>query len=391
MLSQIIRNNRYLISALIFAVLNMAAIFCFFGFQWYDDSPDYIEVTHWLQGTLEMPGNFWYVLTPLGSLIALPFEFLGAGAGLIVQNILFYFLSAYLIFRIIQLVFRNDEQALIGTVLFVTAPPIIYFGLSYMTDMGAWFFYILSVFLTLLYFKNKQEKLILINGFLAGVGTLIKADGGLGILFFMMMVLFSGEFSFKEKFFKALKFGASFLLPVMAYQTYLLAAFHTTSLSEYLNHRQAQAFFTKGVEKLRVYPGSVYSQMSRFSIVVYAYAGEFLKAFGIPGLLFSLIGLKREWLHKNKERIKIYLTLFIPSLLFLFYAPTNSRFAFLSAIPLILLASSGLVYLKDAFSGRRGKLITVFLLAGCVVFNYYFCIVGSYRLIFLQLINFIKP
>lgn len=385
-----IKNNKYLALALLFAFLSIVAILLFFGFQKYDDSPGYIYLIYWLQGKEAGPDIAfnWMIMGPMEPLVAIPFQFLGDGAGIIVQNILFYFFSVYLIFRIIQLVFNNKEQALWGAILFAAALPVLQFGLSYMTDMGAWFFYIISVFLTLLYLKNRDEKLILANGLLSSFGMLVKTDGGLGIVFFSIMILLSGEFKIRDKFFKMLKFGIPFLLPILAYQTCLFIFFHITSFSEYMGGRQW--FFTQGVEDLKVFPGTVYSHFSNSAVIIYAYVGEFLKSFGVIGLLFALIGFWREFLQKSKERIKIYLSLLPVSLAFVVFQPSNSRFSFLSTPLMILWATQGLFYLKSIFSEKIGKLIVPLLLASYVVFNYYFQIVGSYRLIFLKLISFIK-
>lgn len=385
-----IKNNKYLALALLLTILSMVAIFLFFGFQKYDDSPGYIYLIYWLQGkeaNVDMAFN-WIILTPMGSLIATPFQFLGEGAGIIVQNILFFFFSAYLIFRIIQLIFNNKEQALWGTILFIAALPMLQFGLSYMTDMGAWFFYIISIFLTLLYFKNKDEKLILINGLLSSFGVLIKTNGGLGIAFFVLMILLSHEFKFRDKLFKMLKFGIPFLLPILAYQICLSVFFHTNVFSEYFGFRSF--FLTQGIEEIKAFPGSVYSHLSRPVAIVYAYAGEFLKSFGIIGLIFALIGLWRECLQRSKERIKIYLAMLPASLSFLVFPPADSRLAFILAPLLILWASQGLAYLKGLFSENKGKIVIPVLLVSYVVFNYYFHIVGSYRLIILKLISLIK-
>ncbi len=385
-----IKNNKYLALALLFTILSMAAIFLFFGFQKYDDSPGYIYLIYWLQGKeagVDIAFN-WIILGPMESLFAIPFQFLGEGAGIIVQNLLFYFFAAFLIFRIIQLIFNNKEQALWGTILFVAALPMLQFGLSYMTDMGAWFFYILSVFLTLLYLKNRDEKLIIINGLLSSFGTLIKTNGGLGIVFFILMILFSREFILKEKFLKMLKFGIPFLLPILAYQISLSVFFHTNVVKEYLGFDSF--FLTQGVEEIKAFPGSVYAHLSKPVVIAYAYAGEFLKSFGIIGLLFALIGLWREWLQKSKERVKIYLALLPASFAFLIFPPADSRLAFISTPLLILWATQGLVYLKGVFSEKKGKLIIPILITGYVFFNYYFQIVGSYRLIVFKLINLIK-
>ena len=145
-----IKTHKFLLLALLFALLNMAAIFSVFGFQVYGDTPDWIDAIHWFRGE-EVEVSPLRLIRPLGPLIAVPFEFLGEGAGLIVQNILFYLLCTFLIFKITELIYHNKKQAFFACLFFITATPVIESGLAYLTDMGGWFFYLLSIFLTLIY------------------------------------------------------------------------------------------------------------------------------------------------------------------------------------------------------------------------------------------------
>ena len=178
------KNHKYLIFALLFTLLNVGIIFVLFGAQKYGDSSGYIEVINWLQGQGWQINSPHRLLKPLGPFIALPFEFLGEGAGLIVQNTIFYLLCSLLIFKITELIYRDKKQAMFAAMFFATATPMIEFGLSYLVDIGSWFFYLFSIYLTLLYFKRRHNKLIYLNGFIGGLGLLMKEPGGLGSLFF---------------------------------------------------------------------------------------------------------------------------------------------------------------------------------------------------------------
>ena len=205
-----LKIDKYLAFALLFALLNMGAIFSIFGVREYSDGTGYVEIINWLQGEAGGPAEFHRLLKPLGLLIALPFEFLGDGAGLIIQNIFFYLLGVFLIFKITELIYHNKKQALFASIFFATATPVIEVSLSYLLDPGGWSLYLLSIFLTLFYFKTRNEKLIILNGFLSGLGFLVKETGGFGILFFGLMVLFSAGSSIKEKLFKIVRFGTFF-------------------------------------------------------------------------------------------------------------------------------------------------------------------------------------
>ena len=367
-LSEKLKNNKYLVLTLLFALLNMAAIFLIFGFQLRGDSQSWIDLIHWFsgQGNEVSPIR---IIRPLGPLIAVPFEFLGAGAGLIVQNIIFYLLCAFLMFKITELIYHDRKQAFLASLFFVASPTIIQYGLSYLVDTGAWFFNLLSIFLTLLYFypvksdkvgaeqfnrvKNKDERLVILNGFLSGMGVLMKENGGLGVLFFGMMILFSKEFGIRDKISKIIRFGVFFVIPIAIVQILAFKYFHFT----YLDLYAAGGAATRG---------------SSLSLIYLEYLGQFIGVLGILWIFF-FIGLWRELLEKNKERLKIYLALTPPSLSFVFWSiEAGSRLLFIFAPLGILLATRGIVFLADKLGKKRGALMITSVFLMVLILNYAF-------------------
>lgn len=325
-----VANHKYLIFALIFALLNMGAILTLFGAVKYADSQGYIEVINWFQGQEWQTEPYQRLLKPLGPTIAIPFEFLGKGAGLIIQNIFFYLFSALLMFKITDLIYQNKKQALLASLFFITTTIILEVGLSYLVDMGGWFFYLFSLFLTLLYFKTKNIKLIILNGFFSGVGLLMKEHGGLGVLFFGLMVLFAGRFVLKEKILKLLYFGAFFLIPFLAVQILVFKYFHFTYWDWFLMNRAG-------------------TDHGSFFLIIFKYLGQLFRilSFLWP---FVLIGLWRELREKNWERLKIFLALLPASFSFLLWSVSGGgRAAFIFAPLGILLATYGCKKMKPVF------------------------------------------
>lgn len=345
-----LKTHKFLVFALIFAFLNMGAIFSIFGFQEYSDTAGYVKVIHWFRGgDAEVAPE--RILRPLGSLIAIPFEFFGRGAGLIVQNMVFYFLCAFLIFKIADLVYHNKKQALLASIFFVTATSVLEVGLAYLTDMGAWFFYLLSIFLTLLYFKNKDEKLIALNGFLSGLGFLMKENGGLGILFFGLMILLAKEFNVKEKIFKMARFAAFFIIPFAALQIFMYRYFQFTSFDWFLGQMN-EGYNEEGP-----------------LLTFLRYLGQFFRTMGILWI-FLLVGAFRELREKNWERIKIFLALLPSSFSFLLW-PTGGggRVVFIFAPLGILLATYGCKKIRP--------FILVLIVIAILILNYWFVSVNQ--------------
>lgn len=322
------KNNKLLILALIFALLNMGAVFIFFGVQKYPDSKEYIEVIHWFQGEISYV-PIHRLLTPLGPLTAIPFEFFSEGAGLIAQNIFFYLVSSFLIFKIVELVYRDKKLAFLASIFFITATPVLEVGFSYMVDPGGWFFYLLSIFLTLIYFKTKSGKLIILNGFLSGMGFLIKEPGGLGVLFFTLMVLLNRDFKIKEKILKIFYFGLFFLIPITIVQILTFKYFHFTLLDLFYMNR----------------PGLDVEREPTL-LVALRHLGQLFRILGILWV-FILMGAWREWKEKNYERIKIFLALLPSSFsFFLWSVGGGGRVVFIFAPLGILLAAYGCQKIK---------------------------------------------
>lgn len=358
-LSEKLKNNKYLIFALFFALLNAGVIFLIFGFQMRGDSRSWIDAIHWFQGQ-EVEISPIRMIRPLGPLIAVPFEFLGAGAGLIVQNIIFYLLGAFLIFKIVELIYRDKKQALLASLFFAVSPTILQYGLTYLVDTGAWFFNLLSIFLTLLYFKNKDlpagrqgKRLIILNGFISGIGVLMKENGGLGVLFFGMMVLLSREFSFKDKILKIIHFGIFFIIPIIFVQFLTFKYLHFTYLDLYV-------------------AGGAATRGSSIFLIFLEYLGQL---FGVLGILwiFFFVGLRGELLEKNKERIKIYLALIPSSFSFVLWSiEAGSRLLFIFFPLGVLLSTRGIVLLTDKLGKKRGTLTTAGLFLAVLILNYAF-------------------
>ncbi len=214
-------NNLYLIYSLLFSFLVLIILVIFFGWQDDVDTGSYLEAMDYLKekniDKLELiPHRF---LRPLGLVLALPFkEFFSSFMSLIIENVLFYFGTAYLIFKIGKEILKKEELAFYGVIFYLTAYPLLRFGPVALTDMGTWFFYVLSIYLTILFLKEPKNYLVYLNGLISGIGVLIKENGGMGALFFLMILLISGKFKKKEIFGYGLRFLILFLIPILINQ-----------------------------------------------------------------------------------------------------------------------------------------------------------------------------
>lgn len=348
--------NKYLIFALILAIVNLIVLFIIFGTSKTPDTLTLINVTHWIGGMEYEPELIRLsIFRPLAPLLALPFEILGEGMGLLIQTIIFYLLCVYFIFKITEIVYENQKQALFASILFAFAIPALKYSLFfYTTNVGTWFFCIFSVYLTLLYFKKQNEKLIILNGLICGLGVLMKESGGLAILFFAAMVLLSKEFRFKEKVSKIIKFGAFFLIPIIFWE---ILVFILTPFSHLYLFGKIKVVIDEGPTK---------------TVRALQYILALFTTFGLLGWLLIFWGALKEWKNKNKQRIRILLALIPFSFIFLAWPQPASRHALIVGTLGALLGSYGLINLKNIFKNKKvGLILIIVILSLYIIFNYY--------------------
>ncbi len=220
------------------ALINAFLIILFLGHQFnVPDTPCYVAGAR-LIFDLSGKGDCGYrMIKPFPLILSGLFEKItgfDAKYGFFFQNLIFYFLSVFLIFWIIKIVFKNEWQAFLGTIAFITAPPLLFYGLSYLTDMSGWFFGILGVYLTLKLFSEikKRKYLSFVLGIIMGIGFLFKESALMGPLFFGFYILL-GNFNIKEKF--SILFGGmiGFFIPVLISSAIVYKYFHYTFLTWY--------------------------------------------------------------------------------------------------------------------------------------------------------------
>ena len=202
-MSQIFNKNRYLLYAIIFATIVLILKLAVAGANDIPDSRGYLQVVEILKGNIDITSvtsnnDKSRFLRPLGSLIALPFSFIvGARNGFIIGNSIFYLLSVGLMFQIVKKLY-SDKIALYASLLYASSPVVTTFGIAIMQDMGIWFFYLGTIFLTLWFFKNdtlseRRNKSIYLFyvGLFIGFGLLMKESVIAGYIFLCLIAFFS--------------------------------------------------------------------------------------------------------------------------------------------------------------------------------------------------------
>ncbi|KKQ35698.1 MAG: hypothetical protein US50_C0007G0006 [Candidatus Nomurabacteria bacterium GW2011_GWB1_37_5] len=252
---------------------------------------------------------------------------LHARYGLFAQNLVFYFLSALLLFEIIRKVFKDKRQALLGALIFATAPPILINGLNYATDMSGWFFGILGIYLTLCWMEKfrKMPAWSFYFGLIMGLGLLFKESALVAPLFFGIYILLF-PLPANEKI-KIIFFGLiGFIIPILISQIITYKYFGYTFLD----------WYKYNLEK-------PYGDLYDFKNFIKAVMGT-LHLYWILffiGLYKIVLSLKNN---KMDREILIFLISSGASILFWFIWPyPMSRTFFLSA-PFLVSISSFIIY-----------------------------------------------
>lgn len=341
--------RKYLLLSFTFAILNAVLLLAFFVPRFdHTDTAEYTASIEYISG---QGGEVFQhrILKPLPILIGAGLAPLfGAKNTLIFQNLIFYFLSVWLIFLLIYRIYNNTKQAFYGTILYGTAYPMLTFGLAPLTDMPGWFFYLLSVLIALNLLKEAKWSSAFWAGLAAGFGMLFKESLGAAPIFFASLVFLATHFSFKDKIKYILVFGAAFALPVLAntiviYQLYSYSYWRW--FAENWSH-SGQTLFTYTKLRILIEIGRVL-------------------AFG---WLFVILGLVKEYFEKNKERVKILLSFVPPSLSFFLWTWPHNRIMYIAAPLLMFLASFGLM--RNFKNPRVNTLAEISLLFLYILVNY---------------------
>ena len=292
----------------------------------HTDTISYVSTIKYLLGEPGGEVSLHRILNPMPMLIgAVLFPFTGGENALILQNVVFYILSILLVFFLVYRIYNNEKQAFYGTVLYMTAYPVLAYGLAAITDMSGWFFFLLSVLLSLNFLKNPSFKTAALAGLVAGFGMLFKENVASAPFFFVFLVFIATNFPLKEKIKYILVFGLVFLLFPIINSIVLYSNFSYF----YLHAFQAGGTDVKSFEGFYMYT------LPRILI-------EIVRVFLI-GWIFILMGAFKEFIFKNNERSKILLSFIPPALSgFLWYCPHN-RILFIAFPILVLLGSFGLV------------------------------------------------
>lgn len=327
---------------MIFVVMNFLIILLGQPFIVSNDSVSYFTTGLFLAGE---PGGVLQphrILKPLGPYLAYRAgEVMGIGIerGLIAINILFYVLSAWTCWMLFRRLLREPAGAFFASVLYLGGYPLLLYGITYLTDMGAWFWNLAAIFFIVQYVETRRRGDAFLAGLATGVGLLWKEYAVVPALVFLILLITDARLIWRERI-KALTF---FCVPIaftfLVWQVCIWLAYGVTYASWYQ---------TGGVShyKWRDVP-----------FIFKSLAGVFLAGWALVYPGYRLI---RE---KGSAFARRFVCILLPaSLVFLFWQSVSSRLYFVAAVPLSLFAGA---YLGDLYArhSRWAWLLTCVVIA----------------------------
>ncbi|OGY48540.1 MAG: hypothetical protein A3B89_00465 [Candidatus Buchananbacteria bacterium RIFCSPHIGHO2_02_FULL_40_13] len=309
------------------------------------DAPSYLAAMQLIQGQ-DYDRNFLgeqtelmlktrILTTPLMlySSILAGWFFGGEYQGLFFINLIFYFLIIWVFYELVKTVYGDQRVALIASVLFFTNYCLINYGITYRTDLGGWFFFILAMFLAIKYFNNpKNKKFFYLSILASSVGVLFKEYGALGMAPLGLLILFL-PWSWWQKVKKLIITVILFSILPAWYYIFVYLKFGFSYLDRYLYAVEATIYNTQQPD-------------INWSIILLIKVLGWLFLIGWPIFFY---GLYQEYKNFNSQRFKILLALLPASLAFLIWPGLTQRIAFIFVPLLSMVSAFGLSKLKDKY------------------------------------------
>ena len=339
---KIIESPYFFISVLV--ILNLVIAFSLLPYplKLNGDAPTYLAAMKFLQGreydkadydeNMEVFLKTRILTTPLMLYSSIALGKLAGGEydGMLLVNIVFYFLIIFIFYKLVYLIYQSHRTAFCGAVLFFTNYAMINYGVTYRTDIGGWFFFLLTTLLAVKFFYFKKNYYLAILS--ASIGVLFKEYGALGMIPLGILILFLPE-NFLNRMKKILKAAVLFLIIPGFYHLFIYWRLGFSYLNWY-------GFSFKEVINNPAAPGIDWSFLLLIKILGWLF---------LAGWPIFIFGLYQEYRNFNKERAKILLAILPASVSFLAWPGLTQRIAFILVPWLAMISGYGLSRLKKKY------------------------------------------
>lgn len=149
------------------------------------------------------------------------------------QQVLCYFMSAWLWWRILAKIGKSEEECFWGLMLLLLCQPMSIYGLSFMMDGVGWCLSLWGIFLVIRWFPYPRvaprRKAVLLGEVLA-IGVLTKESALLGGLLLCIHLLIH-DYSWKNRLLSLFRVGINFVVVLVGFSLFTLVFFSKTLLT----------------------------------------------------------------------------------------------------------------------------------------------------------------
>ncbi|MDO8669441.1 MAG: glycosyltransferase family 39 protein [Candidatus Buchananbacteria bacterium] len=341
---KIVKSPYFWLFALAVANLLIALFFVRYPLELNGDSPSYLGAMQIIQGQ-DYDHNLYggetekmlktrILTTPLMLYFSIAAgQFLGGGyAGMFFINLIFYFLIILVFYELVKAIYQSHKVALIASVLFFANYCFTNYGPTYRTDIGGWFFFLLTALLAVNYFKTRQKKFFWLAILASSVGVLFKEYGALGLTTLGILILFLPLTPW-QKIKELIKTAILFSIIPVLYYIFVYLKFGFSYIDRYLYAVDATILNTAD-------PGINWSIILLIKVLGWLF---------LAGWPIFAYGLYQEYKNFDLKRFKILLALLPASIAFLAWPGLTQRIAFIFVPLLSMVSAFGLSKLKNKY------------------------------------------
>ena len=173
-------------------------------------------------------------LKPLAPLLtALLHPVFGFERAFWLQSLFFYFAFIVAIYLFAYEFFDDRYLAILLSLMSLLSYPVLRYGVDILTETGGWFFYALSLWLTLKFLKEPRKSFFFANVFVIVLGFLWKEYSVVAGAIFGLAILFHQTLGWRSKAFYILGFGGLFLAVNVPWEVFIFLTYHYTYISWY--------------------------------------------------------------------------------------------------------------------------------------------------------------
>jgi len=258
----------------------------------------------------------------------------GYFSGLLTVNIIFYFLLTVVFYKLARLVLENDRAAFLATILLAGNYCAYNYGITFVADIGGWFFMTLASFFAVRYFLSPKKSEYFYYAILASaIGTLFKETGALGMLSLGCLILWQPNFTLPQKIRKILLAAVLYPILPLLYQLYVYWQYNFSYFDWYYYNLNAYLLNSND-------SGSRYSMILLIKVLGWMFLA------GWPIFIYGLYWQYKNW---SLKRFKILSSLLPQGLSFLAWPALTQRIAFVFGPWLSLVGGFGLAKIKNRY------------------------------------------